>query len=900
MRAQPSTTFPNYLQLRDQSRIPEWLWGISRLVSVSAAFVLAGILIFWPDIGLLILWNLVIPVLPFVFLMVPGLWRNICPLAAYNQTPRFFNFSWSLTPPKWWKEYGYALGMVSFFVLASSRKWLFYKNGLASGLLVLGAMLGAAIGGIFFKGKSGWCSSICPLYPVQRLYNQTPFKVVPNTYCTPCVGCTKNCYDFSPKAAYLADLHDPDRHYTNWRKFFAAAMPGFVVAFFTLPNVPAISPLALYGRMGLSMLISIAMFTTADTFVKARPNKVTAVWGAAAFTLFYWFVLPTWLATIADVTGLNLPVWLDWVGRAGIVFLALVWLQRTFLKEQKYVTEKMESAAVHAKSSEVSVTFMPGDTAVSALADQSLLEIAEDNGQSLEAGCRMGICGADPVTVLEGMDNLSPMGEDERCTLERLGLSEKTRLACMCRVKGDVSVSMANPQKGQTPAQPEAFVPDELVKQVVIIGNGVAGVTTADTIRRYHPDCEIHLIGREKHPLYNRMAISRLIYGRSAMNGLYLRADGWYDENQIINWLNTQVTHIDKDNRHVVLATGETLSFDRLILACGSSSFVPPLPGFGLPGTFVLREADEAMEIRGYHQAHHCRHAVVAGGGLLGLEAAYALLKLGLRVTVLEIGPWLLRRQLDKRGAGFLQQRLEQLGMEILLEAETVKLIGEDQVQEVLLKDGYCLPCDIFVMAAGIRPNTDLAVASSLAVERGVVVTDRMETSQANIYAVGDVCEFDGKVPGLWAIATEQARVAAINAIGGEATYSPVVPATTLKVVGVDVTSVGRFTANSGEDEIVLEDVENLSYRKLVIAEGKIVGAILMGFAGEAQAVNTAIKQAWNVTDLLPALQAGEWNVLQQICPNRPARRSSSWPASKINRQFLNQRQIEAPIANFC
>ena len=232
---------------------------------------------------------------------------------------------------------------------------------------------------------------------------------------------------------------------------------------------------------------------------------------------------------------------------------------------------------------------------------------------------------------------------------------------------------------------------------------------------------------------------------------------------------------------------------------------------------------------------------------------------------MLQRGPWLLNRQLNKRGASILRLHLEQLGLQIKLNTETAQLAGNDRVQELLLQNGSCLPCDLFLLAAGIQPNAELATASGLAVNRGVVVTDRMETSQADIYAVGDMCEFDGEVSGLWAAATEQARVAGINAIGGEASYKPVVPATTLKVVGVDVTSIGHITAGPNESEIVLEDPENLSYRKLVIADGKIVGAILVGYAGKTAAVTTAIKQAWDVTHLLPALQVGEWDGLDQL-----------------------------------
>src|SRR5262249_22303621 len=173
-----------------------------------------------------------------------------------------------------------------------------------------------------------------------------------------------------------------------------------------------------------------------------------------------------------------------------------------------------------------------------------------------------------------------------------------------------------------------------------------------------HLGAEIHLVAREKHHLYNRMAIERLIYGRSAMSGLYLQEEAWYDDLQITTWLNTRAVSIDRAAQEVVLGTGERLPYDRLILATGSRSATPPIDGFGLPGSFVMREADDALAIRAFAQEHGAREALVAGGGLLGLEAAYALHKLGLHVTVLERSEWLLRRQLDHRGGQLLQDYL--------------------------------------------------------------------------------------------------------------------------------------------------------------------------------------------------------------------------------------------------
>lgn len=882
MSTEARPIFPNYIQLRTQSRLPARFWSWSKGATVLGVIILVGILFAAPTTGLFIFWRLTVPILPLVFLIAPGIWRNVCPLAAVNQTPRLFQFTRGLTAPPWFKEYGYVIGFLVFFLFASSRKWLFNGNGTATALLILALLAGAFLGGLLFKGKSGWCSSICPLYPIQRLYNQTPFITVPNRHCDPCVGCTKNCYDFNPGVAYLADLYDDDRYYANYRKFFAAAMPGFIVAYFTLPDPPANSlaaiPLAaMYGQFGLYMLVSVGLFFVLDAFLKVTTNKLTAVCGATAFNLFYGFGLPLWLNAVGSLFGVVPPAWVAWVGQAAILGATLAWMRRTFAKEPLFLGQLVQHEETRiapgaarvlkqaSRQEKPEVTFMPSKVRVVVDAGRSLLEVAESNQQPIEAGCRMGMCGADPVFILSGMENLSAVTGDERSTLERLGLGENARLACMCRVKGPVSLTLEVKQAQATaPVSIQTADYDPAIQSVVIVGNGIAGVTAADYVRRHHPACDIHVVSQERHHLYNRMAITRLIYGRSAMNGLYLQPDTWYEERKISCWLNTQATQIDTQNHQVLLATGEKIPYDRLILTNGSSSFVPPIGGFGLPGTFVLREAEEAMHMRAFAQTHRSHRAVIAGGGLLGLEAGYALHKLGLDVSVLERGEWLLRRQLDERGSYFLRQYLEALGMDIVLQAEADSVQGDSQLNQVTLKDGRTLPCDILVVAVGIKPNVELATAAGLRVGRGVVVDTAMQTSDPHIWAAGDVCEFNRQVPGLWAVAVEQARIAALNALGKNETYQEVIPVTALKVVGVELTSIGRFEAKSADETVIaLENTNEHRYRKLVISEGKIVGAILLGYPQDASVVTAAIKQGKVITAHLEALQAGNWDVLQ-------------------------------------
>ncbi len=686
-----ATSFPNYTQI--PTRLSLGQWHAIRVVSLAAAFTVAALLVIVPDTGLKVFWKVVIPLLPILFLVAPGLWRNICPLAASNQLPRVLGFTRGLTAPDWFKEYGFVIAMTLLAIFISLRQVIFEESGPATAALLVGAMAAAFVGGLALKGKSGWCSSMCPLLPVQRLYNQTPLALVPNTHCQPCVGCTKNCYDFNPRVAYLADLRDEDRYYVRYRKFFAGAFPGLVLAYFTIPSPDDIGIGAMYARYALYIAASVGSFYVLDSFAKVTTHKITTLYAAAAFGIFYGFAAPALAETLS---GEEVPDWLAWAMRAAVAGLLLYWIIRTYRKEQAFEAEvatpppAMEARnmsmansiasmrAIQADSHEVS--FVQRDKHVVAKPGTTLLEVAESNGLPIEAGCRMGVCGADPVAIKEGLENLAPISGDERTTLERLGYAENTRMACCARVKGRVTVSL-EPERPERPTSSQilGYEFDRDVEHVVVLGNGIAGVTAADHIRRRHPLCHIDVVADESHHLYNRMGISRLIYGRSAMQGLQLLPDSWYEENVITTWLNTRARAIDREAKQVQLATGDTLPYDRLIIATGSASSVPPIEGFGERGTFVLRTADDALAVRSFAQRYGCQRATVVGGGLLGLEGAYALHKLGLRVAVVEAGSRLMLHQLDERAGGILQDYVEGLGLQVFVEQPGERGPGQRQ-----------------------------------------------------------------------------------------------------------------------------------------------------------------------------------------------------------------------------
>ena len=874
----PVRPFPTYLQLRRW--LPQWMWHVARAISVSGLVALCALLVVRPTAGLYVMWRVVAPTLPLLFIVGPGLWRNICPLAAGNQLPRLLRFTRAVKPPPWLRQRGYLVAVIGFLAIVANRRLVFDHNGPATAAVLGAALLTAFTGGTIFAGKSGWCSSVCPLFPVQRLYGQTPFVTVPNSHCRPCVGCAKNCYDFNPKVAYQADMHDEDPRWTAPRKFFAGCFPGVVVGYW-LVNDPSVAKT--YLTFFAYVLVSAGSFFAIDALVpRLTASKLAAAYGAVALGTFYWFGAPGVSGVVHDAAG-TAPALLTWPLRGAVVLLAMVWFARTLRVERLFVRYSVHAQPIHVPAETAArllgpsgasgpeVTFQPQDRRVVATTGASLLDIAEKDGLPIEAGCRMGLCGADPVAVLAGAENLSPCGSDESDTLRRLGFAAAVRLACCARISGPVTVSLDPNAAG--PATPSVEIPrqpgDPSIRSVVVLGNGIAGVTAAEEVRRAHPACDVHVVGREIHPLYNRMGIARLVYGRSAMAGMFLLAEDWYTTRDITCWLNTRATAVDLTARQVTLGTGERLPYDRLIFATGGRSSVPAIPGIGLPGSFVLREAADALAIRGYVQEHGAVNAVVVGGGPLGIEAAHALAELGLAVRLLNRGEHLLRQYIDRQCAVRLETYLGGLGVAVVSNAETAELVGGDRVRAVALAGGERLEADLALVCAGLASNVELAAIAGIGVNRGIVVDRRMRTNVAGVFAAGDVAELDGQTPGLWPTAVAQGRVAGRNALGADEEVRPKPIPMLVKGIGIHLVSAGRLNAQPG-DEILVRDVpDRPAYTRLVVshadgrsassgAEGRVVGAVVLGVPDEAPDLLTAVEQSAPVGQVA-ALRTGSW-----------------------------------------
>ena len=369
-------------------------------------------------------------------------------------------------------------------------------------------------------------------------------------------------------------------------------------------------------------------------------------------------------------------------------------------------------------------------------------------------------------------------------------------------------------------------------QRIVVIGNGMASLRFVEEIvKRAAGRFMITVLGAEAEPAYNRVLLSPLLAGEIGHADVAMRPRSWYGQNNINLMTGTRAIGIDAVARRVQLTGGHSLPFDHLVLATGSQPFKLPLPGADLDGVIAFRTLTDIERMRG--ATGRSRPAVVIGGGLLGIEAAYGLARAGVAVTLVHIMDRLMERQLDRNAADRLKLALEAKGISVRLGAKTEAIMGERWVEGVRLSDGSVIPCRAVIMAAGIVPDVALAKLAGLDVDRGVKVDDQMQTSASGIYAIGECAAHRGTVYGIVEPAYEQARVLADVLSGTASKYVGSVLATNLKVSGVPVFSVGDFEG-AGAETIVLTDDTSGIYRKLVVRDGVLVGAVLFGDTSDA------------------------------------------------------------------
>ncbi len=364
--------------------------------------------------------------------------------------------------------------------------------------------------------------------------------------------------------------------------------------------------------------------------------------------------------------------------------------------------------------------------------------------------------------------------------------------------------------------------------RAVIVGSGLAGTMAAKTLRELDDKVEIEIFGEERYPYYPRPNLIELIAGRLPLDRLFAFPPDWNSRQRIELHSGERIERIRPADKTIETAGGRSVPYDALLLANGSRAAVPPIRGSGQKGVFVLRTLDDALAILEYMKGHP--RVAVLGGGLLGLEIARALRTAGAKVGVVEFFDRLLPRQLDSTAAGILKAELEKMGIDVRLGAVTEEILGEGEAQGLRFQGGGVMEADMVVIAAGVRPETGPAREAGLAINRGILADDRLRASAEGIFVAGDAAEHGGNVYGIIPASFEQSRTAAYNMLGIDKPYSGTVPSATLKVAGLAVTSAGLAVPEKGGYEVLARSVPEAGlYKKIVLKDGLLVGAIWMG-----------------------------------------------------------------------
>ena len=404
--------------------------------------------------------------------------------------------------------------------------------------------------------------------------------------------------------------------------------------------------------------------------------------------------------------------------------------------------------------------------------------------------------------------------------------------------------------------------------KLVMVGNGMAGVRTVEELLKIAPDLyDITIFGAEPQPNYNRILLSPVLAGEQTLDEIVLNSWEWYTENNITLHAGKKVVNVDRARRMVTSEDGMEVEYDRLLICTGSNAFMLPIPGKDLEGVIAYRDiADTNLMIEA---STKYKKAVVIGGGLLGLEAANGLMLRGMQVTVIHVMPTLMERQLDAVAGGLLQKSLEARGLKFVMGGQTQALIGDadggkgGRVMALQFKDGTEIPTDLVVMAVGIRPNTELAEKIGIHCNRGIVVTDTLQTvTDARIYSVGECAAHRGIAYGLVAPLFEQAKVAANHlAEHGIGRYTGSLTSTKLKVTGIDLFSAGEFQGGEGTEELIMSDPFGGVYKKLVIKNDKLIGACLYGDTVDGSYYFKLLRNGRSVADIRDKLMFGESNI---------------------------------------
>lgn len=387
-----------------------------------------------------------------------------------------------------------------------------------------------------------------------------------------------------------------------------------------------------------------------------------------------------------------------------------------------------------------------------------------------------------------------------------------------------------------------------LKQKIVIIGNGIAAITAVKSIREIDNDCEIHMFGDERFYPYNRIRLSKGLLDKLEEDKILLQKKDWYEANGIDIFLNKKAVSIDINKKEVKFSDHSSITYSKLLLANGAEDRVPSIIGIDKKGIATLRTLQNAWDI--IDNAQESNTVLNIGGGIQGLETAWMLSQLGKKVIVAEISSRLMPKQLDENASKILENVVKAKGIDIMLNTNVKEITGNDEVNGFITSNDERYDCDSVIYSIGIKPNIEILEETNLKINYGVLVNNKMETNIKDIYAAGDIAELDNHIYGLWNIAIGHGKVAGYNITGKDVTYEHIVPVTTLNAFNLSLFSMGDVQENGLTDIILEEESDRNLYKKIIIKDNKIIGAIVIGNIKSSPALKTAIEKETDLSDI--------------------------------------------------
>jgi nitrite reductase (NADH) large subunit len=389
---------------------------------------------------------------------------------------------------------------------------------------------------------------------------------------------------------------------------------------------------------------------------------------------------------------------------------------------------------------------------------------------------------------------------------------------------------------------------NKLKDKIVIIGNGIAALSAIKAFREIDKESQVYLFGEEKYYPYNRMRLSKGLLSDLQEDKILLQKREWYDANNVLIDTDKKVTRVDVESKTVYFQDNNYEEYTKLLIATGADNFRPPIEGIEKEGVFTLRHLDDAKKIIKYEEKS--KTVLHIGGGIQGLETAWVLSQAGKKVTIAELQPRLMPKQLDEKASKILQKAMVYNDIQVMVDTQINELVGKERVEAFRTKSGKELACDISLYAVGLEPNVACLKGTKIGVNKGIIVDKRMKTSVEDVYAAGDAAELDGLIYGLWNIAIEQGKVAGYNLAGKYAEYEHIVPVTTLNAFQMSLFSMGIIADEKATDFIVEEDEKHNKYSKIFINNHIVIGAIVIGDTKNSPVLKAAIEKQINLGEL--------------------------------------------------